>query len=45
MAAEAIALEQATFEITQTHQVLVHARHLVDELHQSVRCSGNPVPR
>lgn len=37
MSAEDIALEQATFEITQTHQALVHARHLVDELHQTVR--------
>lgn len=36
MSAEDIALEQATFEITQTHRALVHARHLVDELHQTV---------
>jgi len=37
MSTEDVALEQATFEITQTHQALAHARHLVDELHQSVR--------
>jgi hypothetical protein len=40
MAAEDVALEQATFEITQTHQSLIHARHLVDELHQTVRSAS-----
>jgi hypothetical protein len=40
MAAEDVALEQATFEITQTHQALVHARHLVEELHQTVRSAS-----
>lgn len=37
MVTEEAALQQATFEITQTHQALVQARHLVDELHQNVR--------
>jgi hypothetical protein len=37
MSADDTALEQATFEITQTHRALVRARHLVDELHQTVR--------
>lgn len=41
MSAEDLALEQATFEITQTHQALIHARHLVDELHQSVRSASH----
>jgi hypothetical protein len=40
VAVEDIALEQATFEITQTHQALVHARHLVDEIHQTVRSAS-----
>lgn len=40
MAAEDVALEQATFEITQTHRMLVNARHLVDELHQTVRSAS-----
>ena len=37
MGAEEDALEQAAFEITRTHQTLVQARHLVDELHHNVR--------
>jgi hypothetical protein len=41
MAAEDVALEQATFEITQTHQALIHARHPVDELHQTVRSASH----
>lgn len=41
MAAEDIALEQATYEITETHQALIHARHLVDELHKTVRSASH----
>lgn len=40
MAVEDLALEQTTFEITQTHQALINARHLVDELHQTVRSAS-----
>lgn len=40
MNAENLALEQAAHEITQTHQALVRGRHLVDELHQSVRSAS-----
>src|SRR3954447_1937904 len=41
MAAEDVALEQATSKITQTHQALIHARHLVEELHQTVRSASH----
>lgn len=40
-AAEDVPLEQATFEITQPHQALLSARHLVDELHQIVRSASH----